>query len=271
MSKKILQPKGRKSRLPQNIPQLTPDSNFRLTGVSPNVNLRPATLDYQSQHPPQQQTNNPFAMNRPMNRPFIPPYQNNQQPQQSHSRRSQQSMYGSPELVYRPTMDSSTSSYSNYQNYSPVNRINLDACDFMDQLCNNPDFYVGTGSGYPSQEMSPGYQGSAHGSYHVSVPNDDVADDDDALSEEMSPVKPKKRASMGKKKTVEKNVKKETKNDSGLWTRKEEIALCQAWCDMSENSIMGNNQHAKGFWDKVIEHFENEVGANRTYNSIITK
>jgi hypothetical protein len=77
MSKKTPQPKSRKSRLPQNIPQLTPDSNFRLTGVSPTVNFRPATLDYQSQQPLQQQNNNPFFLNRPINRPFISPYQNN--------------------------------------------------------------------------------------------------------------------------------------------------------------------------------------------------
>lgn len=71
-----------------------------------------------------------------------------------------------------------------------------------------------------------------------------------------------------RRKTVEKDVEK---NDSGLWIRKEEIALCKAWCDTSENSITGNNQHAKGFWDKVIDYFEKEVGANRTYNSIVTK
>lgn len=161
MSKKTpqKQAKGRKSRLPQqNIPQVSPDSTFRLTGVSPTINFRPRSLDYEYQRPPQQQTFNPFAMNRNLDRPFVPPYQNNQQPQQnfqqpqqSNSRRSQQSMYGSPESCYRPTMDSSMSSYSNYQNYSPVNNINLDACDFMEQLENNPDFYVGTGSGYPSQ------------------------------------------------------------------------------------------------------------------------
>ena len=112
MSKKTPQQKGRKTRLQQNIPELSPDSTFRLTGVSPNVNFRPHTLDYESQLRPQQQTFNPFAMNRPTNRPFIPPYQ---QQQQSYSRRSQQSMYSSPESVYRPTMESS-SSYSNYQN-----------------------------------------------------------------------------------------------------------------------------------------------------------
>ena len=183
MSKKTpqQQAKCRKSRLPQqNIPQPSPDSTFRLTGVSPTINFRPRSLDYESQQSPQQQQFNPFAMNRNINRPFVPPYnQQPPQPQQSHSRRSQQSMYGSPESCYRPTVDSSMSSYSNYQNYSPANRINLDACDFFDQLDHNPNFYVGGGSGYPSQQMSPGYQGSGHGSYHDSVPNDDLVGDDD--------------------------------------------------------------------------------------------
>ncbi|PWA56788.1 hypothetical protein CTI12_AA413620 [Artemisia annua] len=112
-------------------------------------------------------------------------------------------------------MDSS-SSYSNYQNYSLANHINLDACDFMEQLENNLDFYVGTGSGYPSHQMSPGYQGSRHGSYHDSVPNDDLVgdDDDNTISEEMSPVKPKKHATKAKKKAVGKEVPIDTLNDS---------------------------------------------------------
>ena len=129
--------------------------------------------------------------------------------------------------------------------------MDLDACDFEEQLYSNPNFYVGTGSGYPSQE----YHGSTHGSYHDSIPNDN--DDNNTISEEMSPVKPKKRA------TKKKIVEKETKNDLSLWTRKEEIALCDAWCDSSENIIMGKQ--------KVIAYFEKEVGADRTYNSIITK
>lgn len=74
MSKKTQQEKGRKSLVPQNIPQVSPDSTFRLTGVSPSINFRPRSLDYESQRPPQQQTFNPFAMNRNLNRPFIPPY-----------------------------------------------------------------------------------------------------------------------------------------------------------------------------------------------------
>lgn len=51
---------------------------------------------------------------------------------------------------------------------------------------------MGTGSGqvfYPTQNYSMG-QGSAHGSFHSSVPNDD--DDDDSPVEEMSAVKTKK-------------------------------------------------------------------------------
>ena len=90
--------------------------------------------------------------------------------------------------------------------------MNLDACDFVEQLYSNRDFYVGTSSGYLSQEYSMA-QGSAHGSFYDSVQNDDdddADDDDNTLSEEMSPVKPKKRATKAKKKTVE----KETKNDS---------------------------------------------------------
>ncbi|PWA38554.1 hypothetical protein CTI12_AA580310 [Artemisia annua] len=115
-------------------------------------------------------------------------------------------------------MDSS-SSFSNYRNYSTENHINLDACDFMEQLDNNPDFYVGTGSGYPSHQMSLGYQGSGHGSYHDSVPNDDLGgdDDDNTISEEMSPVKPKKRATKAKKKAVEKEVPIDTSKDTANW------------------------------------------------------
>ncbi|GJW96014.1 reverse transcriptase domain, reverse transcriptase zinc-binding domain protein [Tanacetum coccineum] len=34
------------------------------------------------------------------------------------------------------------------------------------------------------------------------------------------------------------------------WTIEEEVALCQAWCDMSENNITGNVMKSKGFWLK---------------------
>nr|GFA11583.1 nucleotide-binding alpha-beta plait domain-containing protein [Tanacetum cinerariifolium] len=32
----------------------------------------------------------------------------------------------------------------------------------------------------------------------------------------------------------------------------EETALCQAWCDVSENNIDGNSMKSKGSWDAVI-------------------
>ncbi|PWA78486.1 glutathione S-transferase T3 [Artemisia annua] len=104
--------------------------------------------------------------------------------------------------------------------------------------------------------MSSGYQGSRHRSYHDSVLNDDLVgdDDDNTISEEMSLVKPKKRATKGKKKAVE----KDTANDSAIWTKKEDITFCMAWCDSSEDSIVGTNQNSKGFWKKVITYFENE-------------
>ena len=111
---------------------------------------------------------------------------------------------------------------------------------------------MGSGSGYPaqgypSQEFSMG-QGSAHGSYHDLVPNDDDDDDDEdkTPSEEMSPVKPKKptkRATKAKKN----DAKKDTKNDSSNWTCEEEVVLCKAWCDVSENSMIGSNMQVKGF------------------------
>ncbi|GJW98543.1 hypothetical protein Tco_0180351, partial [Tanacetum coccineum] len=42
-----------------------------------------------------------------------------------------------------------------------------------------------------------------------------------------------------------------------------ETALCQAWCDVSENNIGGNSMKSKGFWDAVIRYFENETGSSR--------
>ncbi|GKC76962.1 ABC transporter G family member 7 isoform X2 [Tanacetum coccineum] len=92
-------------------------------------------------------------------------------------------------------------------------------------------------------------QVSAHGS----APVDD--DDDDSSVDEMSPVKAKKpsrRVSMAKEKEPPKD-----------WTMAEEITLCQAWCDVSENSEKGNNMKMKGFWEAVIKYFEKEIGLTR--------
>ncbi|GKC33062.1 hypothetical protein Tco_1040356, partial [Tanacetum coccineum] len=43
------------------------------------------------------------------------------------------------------------------------------------------------------------------------------------------------------------------------WTTAEEIALCQAWSDVSENSEKGNNMKAKGFGEAVIKYFERKL------------
>ncbi|GKD34602.1 hypothetical protein Tco_1250111 [Tanacetum coccineum] len=136
-------------------------------------------------------------------------------------------------------MESSTSSQPNHP-YSPVDRINLDM-DFEQNIFSqdynyNQDYSMGYGSGH----------GSAYGSAHGSAPvNDD--EEDDSPVEEVSPVKAKKpsrRASRAKK-----DDPKEPPKD---WTVAEEIALCQAWCDVFENNIAGNSMKTRGFWDAVI-------------------
>ncbi|GKC80215.1 hypothetical protein Tco_1130989, partial [Tanacetum coccineum] len=43
----------------------------------------------------------------------------------------------------------------------------------------------------------------------------------------------------------------------------EETAVCQAWCDVSENNIKGNGMKTKGFWNAVITYFEKETGSSR--------
>ncbi|GJR44322.1 hypothetical protein Tco_1312425 [Tanacetum coccineum] len=81
--------------------------------------------------------------------------------------------------------------------------------------------------------------------------------------EEVPPVKlkkPSRRATRGKK-----DEPKEPLKD---WTMAEEIALCQAWCDVSENNIAGNSMKSKGFWDAVIKYFVNETGSSRGYDLI---
>ncbi|GKB64673.1 hypothetical protein Tco_0920859 [Tanacetum coccineum] len=98
---------------------------------------------------------------------------------------------------------------------------------------------------YQTQDYSMG-QGSAHGSAPVD-------DDGDSTVKEMSPVKakkPPKRPSRAKKND---GKEKEAPKD---WKKAEEIALCQAWCDVSENSEKGNVMKAKGFWEAVINYFE---------------
>ncbi|GKC92027.1 hypothetical protein Tco_1157469 [Tanacetum coccineum] len=133
------------------------------------------------------------------NRPFHPSYNN------------QNAFYQSPIGLYRPTMESSTSSQAN-QPYSPLNRVNLDM-DF-EQLMFSQEYY-------PTQDYSMGH-GSTHGSAHGSAPVDDDEEDDSPV-EEMSPVKPKKPS-----RRVSKAKKNDTKEPPRDWTTEEEIAWCQA-------------------------------------------
>ncbi|GKA95130.1 hypothetical protein Tco_0817168 [Tanacetum coccineum] len=87
---------------------------------------------------------------------------------------------------------------------------------------------------YPIQDYSMGH-GSAHGSGHGSAPVDDDEEDDSPVEE--APPK--------------------------YWTVEEEIALCQAWCDVSKNSERGNSMKTKGFWEAVINYFVKESGSTR--------
>nr|GFA03320.1 hypothetical protein [Tanacetum cinerariifolium] len=87
--------------------------------------------------------------------------------------------------------------------------------------------------------------GLAHGSAHGSTPVHD--DEDESPVAEVSPVKPKKPSRHA---TLDQND--EAKELPNEWTVEEEIALCQGWCDVSENNISGNSMKAKGLWEAVI-------------------
>ncbi|GKA26947.1 hypothetical protein Tco_0713115, partial [Tanacetum coccineum] len=94
--------------------------------------------------------------------------------------------------------------------------------------------------------------------------NDDV--EDDSPVEEVSPVKPKKPSRCAAR--AKKDAPKDRPKD---WTVAEETALCQAWCDVSENNIAGNSMKTSGFWDAVITYFEKETSSTRDYDLIISK
>ncbi|GKF60070.1 hypothetical protein Tco_0176856, partial [Tanacetum coccineum] len=191
-TKKTPKSKTPNSRLQPSAPHLTPDPKFQLSGVSPPVRFRSPSFEYTSQLPQPPQNNNIFYQNRPFN----PPYNNSN------------AFYNSPIGLYRPTMESSTSSQPN-QPYSPINPTNLDMnfeeLIFSHDYNYNQDYSMGHGSGY----------GSAHGS----VPVYEYEDEDDSPVEEVSPVKPKKpsrRAARAKK-----DEPKEPPKD---WTMAEETA-----------------------------------------------
>ncbi|GKA74748.1 ribonuclease H-like domain-containing protein [Tanacetum coccineum] len=108
---------------------------------------------------------------------------------------------------------------------------------------------MGHGSGHGSAP------GSAHGSFPF------IDDEDNSPAEEVSPVKPKKPSKHAAK--TKKDDPMEGKEAPKEWTVAEEIALCQGWCDVSENSISRNSMKAKGFWEVVIRYFEKETGSTR--------
>ncbi|GKF07666.1 hypothetical protein Tco_0041890 [Tanacetum coccineum] len=54
------------------------------------------------------------------------------------------------------------------------------------------------------------------------------------------------------------------------WTTTEEITLCTAWCDVSDNKA--NTMNLKWFWSEVFAFFENETGKKiRRYDAIALK
>ncbi|GJS20556.1 40S ribosomal protein S20-2 [Tanacetum coccineum] len=242
--KKTPKSKTPNSRIQPSAPHLTPDPNFQLSGVSPPIRFRYLGFEYTLQLLQSSQNNNIFYQNRPFN----PPYNN---PNAFHN---------SPTGLYRPTIESSTSSQPN-QPYSPINPTNLDMnfeeLLFSQEYNYSQEYSMGRGSGH----------GSAHGLAHGSVPIHD--DEDDSPIEEVSPVKPKnplRRAAKAKK-----DKPNEAKEAPKEWTVAKEIVLCQAWCDVSKNNIDGNNMKAKGFWEAVIRYFVKKTGSSKGYDSIFSK
>ncbi|GJR55253.1 hypothetical protein Tco_1405774 [Tanacetum coccineum] len=65
---------------------------------------------------------------------------------------------------------------------------------------------------------------------------------------------------------VPKKKKKEVKDAPKEWTVEQEIALCQCWCDVSENNISGNSMKAKGFWEAVIRYFKKPMESGTQKN-----
>ncbi|GKB95261.1 hypothetical protein Tco_0981398 [Tanacetum coccineum] len=89
--------------------------------------------------------------------------------------------------------------------------------------------------------------------------------EDDYPVEEVAPVKRKylRRHQSGKK------------NDKDLsepWIPQEEVVLCRAWVDVSENSVDENAKKAAWFWTEVITYFQKEMReAKRSYDTVICK
>nr|XP_043620192.1 uncharacterized protein LOC122592045 [Erigeron canadensis] len=56
------------------------------------------------------------------------------------------------------------------------------------------------------------------------------------------------------------------------WTEEQEVALAQAWIQISECKKYGNEQKAEGFWKRVLQHYTSTLGSTtRTFHSLTTK
>nr|GEX15911.1 reverse transcriptase domain-containing protein [Tanacetum cinerariifolium] len=64
------------------------------------------------------------------------------------------------------------------------------------------------------------------------------------------------------KRRTAKAKKNDPKEPPKEWTVEEEIALCQARCDVSKNNVVGNSMKTKEFWNAVITYFEKENGSS---------
>lgn len=52
---------------------------------------------------------------------------------------------------------------------------------------------------------------------------------------------------------------KNGKDQSDPWNHEEEITLCEAWVDVFESSVEGNDRISNGFWMQVTAYLANEM------------
>ncbi|GJT45913.1 hypothetical protein Tco_0954628 [Tanacetum coccineum] len=58
-------------------------------------------------------------------------------------------------------------------------------------------------------------------------------------------------------------TKKNDKDVVDPWVPEEEITLCKAWVDVTENNVEVNARKAKAFWTQVHEYFVNEMNEKK--------
>ncbi|GJV28818.1 hypothetical protein Tco_1385266 [Tanacetum coccineum] len=60
-------------------------------------------------------------------------------------------------------------------------------------------------------------------------------------------------------------------NTAQSWTTAEEITLCTAWCNVTDNYV-ARDAMKRGFWSEVFAYFKKEIGGTiRGYDPIVTK